>query len=324
MGSIAREHRQRAKFSAPRRGPATTLLRPGIASRRKAGKAPEGWSGDRVGHDKKEAMEDSCAPASPEALRSAMVARIRKAGHAHRGEVERVLLATSRHEFVPNAALTDAYDAYQAVITHRFDDGRSLSCASAPWLVAAMLDQLDVGVGQRVLEIGAGTGYNACLLAQLAGRAELVTTIDIDADVTRQASQALEAAGYGGVRVITGDGALGYPDQAPYDRVIATVSPWDIPPAWWKQLAVGGRLVAPLRWRGQGRSVAFTNTGECLVSDSLHLCGFVYLVGENEGELSAPITADGRVTLHWDRDQPIDPAALGGVLAQPRITAWSG
>lgn len=151
-----------------------------------------------------------------------MVERIRKAGHARRGEVERVLLDTPRHEFVPDAELAVAYDPWQAVVTHRFEDGRSLSCASAPWLIAAMLDQLDVQPGNRILEIGAGTGYNACLLAQLTGRADLVTTIDIDPDVTTQAERALAAADYGDVHVITGDGGLGYPDRAPYDRMIAT------------------------------------------------------------------------------------------------------
>lgn len=261
---------------------------------------------------------------STETLRAAMVEKIRKAGHARRGEVERILRNTPRHDFVPNADLAVAYDPWQAVVTHRFDDGRSLSCASAPWLVAAMLDQLHVQPANRVLEIGAGTGYNACLLAQLTGRADLVTTIDIDPDVTAQAKHALAATGYGDVHVITGDGALGYPDHAPYDRLIATVSPWDIPLTWWQQLAPGGRLVAPLRWRGQGRSVAFTYTDGRLVSDSLHLCGFVYLVGKDEGERSGPITADQRVTLHWDRDQAVDPDALRGVLDQPRVTAWSG
>lgn len=269
-------------------------------------------------------MDTDTTTLSPEALRREMVAKVCKAGYAQLSAVERVLLDTPRHEFLPDTDLALAYDPWQAVITHRFEDGRSSSCASAPWLVAAMLDQLDVQPGNRILEIGAGTGYNACLLAQLTGRADLVTTIDIDPDVTAKAKQALAATGYGDVHVITGDGGLGHGDHAPYDRVIATVSPWDIPASWWQQLAPGGRLVAPLRWRGQGRSVAFTYTDGRLVSDSLHLCGFVYLVGDGEGELAGPITADELVTLHWDRDQAVDLDALLGVLDQPRVTAWSG
>lgn len=257
------------------------------------------------------------------ALRDAMIEKVRRMGWARRPEVERVLREVRRHEFVPEADLDTAYNPWQAVITHRFEDGASLSCASAPFVVAMMLDQLAVEPGNRVLEIGAGTGYNAALLAELTG-AENVVTIDLDADVTAQASRALNAAGYGDVRVITGDGALGVPEYAPYDRLIATVSPWDIPAAWWRQLAPDARVVVPLRWRGQARSVAFTYQDGRLVADSVELCGFVYLVGDDEGELSAPITDDEKIRLHWDRDQAVHPDALRGVLDQPRTTTWSG
>lgn len=142
--------------------------------------------------------------------------------------------------------------------------------------------------------------------------------------LTPTARSSLAVAGYGDVHVITGDGGLGYPDHAPYDRLIVTVSPWDIPPAWWQQLVPVARLVAPLRWRGQARSVGFTYRDGRLISDSIHLCGFVYLVGAYEGERSGPITDDEMVKLHWDRDQAVDLDALRGVLDKPRITAWSG
>jgi protein-L-isoaspartate(D-aspartate) O-methyltransferase len=241
--------------------------------------------------------------ASLDALRDTMIEKVKEMGYAQRPEVEGVLLGVPRHEFVPEASPDAAYDPYQAVITHRFSDGASLSCASAPFVVAMMLDQLNVQPGNRVLEIGTGTGYNASLLAELTGDAASVVTIDINSDVTAQAAQALTAAGYHDVRVITGDGAAGVPEHAPYDRLIATVSPWDIPRAWWEQLSPDARVVIPLRWRGQARSVAFTYNDGRLVADSIELCGFVYLVGEDEGELTAPITDDKTITLHWDRDR---------------------
>ncbi|HEX2417946.1 MAG TPA: methyltransferase, FxLD system [Micromonosporaceae bacterium] len=256
-------------------------------------------------------------------LCTAMIQKVQAMGWARRPEVERVLRDMPRHEFVPDAPLDKAYDPYNAVITHRFADGSSLSCASAPFVVALMLDQLQVAPGNRVLEIGAGTGYNASLLAELAGPTGRVTTIDIDPDVTAQALRALAAAGYDDVWVITGDGAAGVPEHAPYDRLIATVSPWDIPAAWWEQLAPGARIVVPLRWRGQARSVAFAYTDGRLTSDSIELCGFVYLVGDDEGETSASITTDDAIRLHWDRDQSIKPDALRGVFDQQRVTAWS-
>jgi protein-L-isoaspartate(D-aspartate) O-methyltransferase len=256
-------------------------------------------------------------------LRATMIAKVQEMGWARLPDVERVLREIPRHHFVPEATPETAYDPYHAVITHRFSDGSSLSCASAPFVVGMMLDQLQVAPGNRVLEIGAGTGYNASLLAELVGPTGSVTTIDIDPDVTEQATRNLTTAGYHHVQVITGDGADGVPKHAPYDRLIATVSPWDIPAAWWDQLAPNARVVAPLRWRGQSRGVAFTYTDGRLVADSVELCGFVYLVSDGEGEHSAPIPDDEKIQLHFDRDQNIDPETLRGVLTQPRVTAWS-
>ncbi|MCP2274417.1 protein-L-isoaspartate(D-aspartate) O-methyltransferase [Actinokineospora diospyrosa] len=259
---------------------------------------------------------------APETLRARMVDTILAAGHAQTPAVEAVLRAVPRHRFVPEASLEDAY-ADIAVITKRADDGAALSCASVPTVVAMMLDQLDVHPGQRVLEIGAGTGYNAALLAELVGPDGAVTTIDIDDEVTAGARRGLDATGHEHVRVITRDGALGAPEHGPYDRIIITVGAWDLPPTWHDQLLPGGRLVVPLRWRGQTQAVAFIREQDRLRSDRMDLCGFVPMIGQ-DGEKNGTITTDGTVTLYYDIDQPIDTAALTGVLDQPRTSAWSG
>ncbi|MET9314201.1 methyltransferase, FxLD system [Kribbella sp. NPDC003505] len=257
----------------------------------------------------------------PEVLRAAMVDHIKAVGHATSPAVEQAMRTVPRHDFVPGATVEDAY-ADIAVITKRASDGSALSCASVPTVVAMMLDQLQVQPGNRILEIGAGTGYNAALLAQLTGPGGAVTTVDIDSEVTAGARSGLNATGNEHIEVITRDGPLGAPENAPYDRIIFTVGAWDLAPAFWEQLAPGGRLVVPLRWRGQTRSVAFVRDGDALVSDSMELCGFVPMLGQ-EGERSGSIDADGLVTLFWDIDQTIDATRLTGALDQTKETIWS-
>jgi protein-L-isoaspartate(D-aspartate) O-methyltransferase len=266
---------------------------------------------------------------SPDELRAAMVEYIVTNRAAIPGQAalsERVLAvmrAVPRHEFVPEASLTQAY-AEQAVITKRASDGAALSCASVPGVVAMMLDQLDVHPGNRILEIGAGTGYNAALLAELTGPDGQVTTVDIDPEVTAHARRALDATGYDHVRVVTADGQAGDPDHGPYDRIIVTVGPWDIPPAWRQQLTVGGRLVVPLRWRGQARGISFVHHDTALVSDAVELCGFVPMLGPGQdGERSGFLDPDEQVKLTWDVDQDINSTALLGILTQPHYEAWS-
>ncbi|GEC07260.1 O-methyltransferase [Streptomyces spinoverrucosus] len=126
----------------------------------------------------------------------------------------------------------------------RLRDGELLSSSSQPSLMAMMLTELRVEDGNRVLEIGAGTGYNAALLAHRLGDDDLVTTVDLEPEITESARRHLEAAGYHPV-VVTGDGTRGVPERAPFDRIIATCTLGSIPPAWLAQCRPGGRILTP-------------------------------------------------------------------------------
>ncbi|MFD7228014.1 methyltransferase domain-containing protein [Streptomyces sp. NPDC059881] len=126
----------------------------------------------------------------------------------------------------------------------RVRDGELVSSSSQPSLMARMLDALEVRDGHSVLEIGAGTGYNAALLAHRLGDSH-VTTVDLDPEITESARSHLQAAGYHPT-VITGDGARGCPGRAPFDRVIATCALPSVPQSWLPQCRPGGLILAPL------------------------------------------------------------------------------
>ncbi|MGX6741346.1 methyltransferase domain-containing protein [Streptomyces xantholiticus] len=126
----------------------------------------------------------------------------------------------------------------------RLRDGDLVSSSSQPSLMALMLEALEVADGDRVLEIGAGTGYNAALLAHRLGDAA-VTTVDLDPEITESARVHLAAAGHRPT-VVTGDGARGCPERAPFDRIIATCTLASVPSAWPAQCNDGARIVAPL------------------------------------------------------------------------------
>src|SRR6201996_420036 len=124
-------------------------------------------------------------------------------------------------------------------------DAQPTSSSSQPTIMAVMLDQLGLEPGHRVLEIGAGTGYNAALMKYLVGPSGTVVTVDLNEDVARDAAAHLAAAGYPEVAVVAADGAAGFPASAPYDRVIATVGVSDLAPAWLDQLGPGGGVGGP-------------------------------------------------------------------------------
>ena len=123
--------------------------------------------------------------------------------------------------------------------------GPVTSTISAMGLVASMLELLDVAPGDRVLEIGTGSGYNTALLAELVGDPSLVSSIDIDQGLIVDAAEHLAASGHSGAHLIWRDGHEGAAEQAPFHRIIATVGCGDLAPAWLDQLAPGGRSSFP-------------------------------------------------------------------------------
>ncbi|MBF6591005.1 MAG: methyltransferase domain-containing protein [Ktedonobacterales bacterium] len=255
----------------------------------------------------------------PSVLRARMVERLRASGVLRDALVERALATVPRHRFLPGLPLDQAY-ADIAVPTH-FDGDTPISSASQPAIVAIMLQQLQPFAGMRVLEIGAGTGYNAALLAELVGPAGRVTTVDIDAVIADEARAHLEGAGYPTVRVVAADGAGGWPDGAPYDRIELTVGTSDLSPAWVAQLKDGGMLVMPL-WLGTtDASVAFRKHGDTFTSEALTPCGFMRLRGQ-ETDLAHWASLPGGWRLASGRAAALAAPVARLLKTRPRRRLW--
>nr|WTB08266.1 methyltransferase, FxLD system [Streptomyces antimycoticus] len=264
---------------------------------------------------------------SPDDLRSRLVDQLVQGGSIRTARVEQAMRAMPRHLFVPQAPLEKAYS--NTTVDTKYDSaGRSISCASQPGIVALMLEQLHVEPGMKVLELGAGTGFNAGLLGHLVGQQGHVTTIDVDNDIVEGARTGLKAAGLANVTAILGDGAQGYAANAPYDRIVATVGAHAVPHAWLDQLAPGGRLLSPLRLRGSvSRSIAFERDTEGRwrsVGSEMNTFMPLRRGIADDPRVFVPLTEDGSVTLVTNGDQTVDTEALTNVLNQPRAEAWTG
>jgi protein-L-isoaspartate(D-aspartate) O-methyltransferase len=141
-----------------------------------------------------------------------------------------------RHVFVPESQRGNAYEDGPLPIGH----GQTIS---QPYIVAFMTQALDVRATDRVLEIGTGSGYQAAVLGELAKE---VYTIEIVTPLAERARETLTALGYRNVHVRAGNGYLGWPEQAPFDRVIVTAAPDEVPPALVDQLSAGGLMAIPV------------------------------------------------------------------------------
>jgi protein-L-isoaspartate(D-aspartate) O-methyltransferase len=247
-----------------------------------------------------------------------MVDALRGSGRVRSAAVEEAFRSVPRHLFLPGLAVADAY-ADEAVAV-QFTEGVATSSASQPSMMAIMLEQLDLRPGHRVLEIGAGTGYNAALISRIVGPAGSVTSVDIDEDLVDRAAVHLASAGVHGVDLVAADGADGYPPGAPYDRIVLTVGSDDVQPAWVDQLALGGRLLLPLAVRGSQLSVALDLGADgVLRCDSVRSCAFIRLRGAAASADASRVVDGLGVALQTADDLPEpDTTALAGILADPR------
>ncbi|MFH0982334.1 MAG: protein-L-isoaspartate(D-aspartate) O-methyltransferase [Planctomycetota bacterium] len=148
---------------------------------------------------------------------------------------------------------------------------------SQPYIVAYMTEKLEVSPGDRVLEVGGGTGYQAALLSMMGAQ---VVALEIDPRLVQEAEARLARLNIKGVRFIRGDGTLGYPDLAPYDRIIVTAGAPRVPPALVHQLREDGRLIMPVGGPAQQILVCVIRNREGTTEHPLIPCRFVKLVGE--------------------------------------------
>lgn len=175
-----------------------------------------------------------------------------------------------RHEFTPEPYREQAYEDHPLPI----GEGQTIS---QPYIVAVMLDALRVKASDKLLEIGTGSGYVTALLAELAAQ---VVSIERHASLADAARQLLSGMGYRNVKVITGDGSSGFPEDAPYDKVIVSAAAPRLPQALIDQLAEGGRMIIPV---GREESQQLQLIEKCDGQPHIilrELCRFVPLVSD--------------------------------------------
>ncbi|MGH2583638.1 MAG: protein-L-isoaspartate O-methyltransferase family protein, partial [Dehalococcoidia bacterium] len=227
-----------------------------------------------------------------------------------RGPIQHVLITHDPDN--PTPEHLDILYADRAVAT-RVAGGWATSSTSQPALVAGMLELLELSPGLTVLEIGAGTGYNAALMAEIVQDQSRIVSLDIQSDVVEQTRRLLAAAGYPNVNVLLRDGFAGAPETAPYARIVATVGCSDLSPHWVEQLRPEGFMLIPLIHGGWHPLVRVWREGDRVMGRVVAPSGFMSIQGtmatlgpwphRQNGSLAPDMAKAQRLPL-WDGFEP--------------------
>jgi protein-L-isoaspartate(D-aspartate) O-methyltransferase len=207
--------------------------------------------------------------------RREMVSRLRGRGYITGQRVYDAMMAVPRHLFLPAALRDRAY----------VDTPMEIGCGqtiSAPHMVAIMTEALDVLPGMKVLEVGAGSGYHAAVLAELVRPRGSVFTVEIVPELVEMARRNLEETGYGSeVKVVLSDGSLGLADEAPFDRISVAAAAPSVPLPLVEQLGDGGILLVPVGERGYQELIMVRRQGDKVLRSEMGGVVFVPLIGEH-------------------------------------------
>ncbi len=266
-------------------------------------------------------------------LRRKMVSELVRAGLIRSASVEAAFTRVPRHVFTSRGQwptteeakaqeiakdLQAAYEPQRSVIIRWGPERPGVStCASAPWVMAEMIESLRVSPGDRILEIGSGTGYNAALLADLVGTSGSVTTVEFVGEVAQLLRGNLREASVDRIELIVGDGGQRVREGAPFSKLIAAASVRAIPPSWIAQLAIGGTMIVPWRFSAAGQAeFVCERTENGLAGTLAHQLGFVALGGpfgydEDQEYINGPRHREMRALQSGGRAQL--PMAIGSL-----------
>ena len=207
--------------------------------------------------------------------RSQLMAEIRASGREISEPVLAAVERVDRHRFVRPENVDEAYENRPLPI----GEGQTIS---QPLIVAMMTEALGISSGDRVLEIGTGSGYQAAVLAEMGAR---VYSVEIIPALAKWSAENLRGAGYQDVDQRTGDGYFGWQDEAPFDGIIVTAAPDHVPQPLIRQLKVGGRMIVPVGPPGFYQTLwKIEQTADGVVAENLGLVRFVPLTGEMSAE----------------------------------------